>query len=86
MVHPTMDSTRLSGNGPSLTIFLSNSDLTQLNIAETEGVYFATDGMEPVRYSVEKDFPCIHPNAAKLLEPETESFPAPPDFESRKRQ
>jgi hypothetical protein len=47
-------------------------------------VYFQTADSAPFRYFIEKDFPCVHPRAAEALEPRTETFPPPPDFEARK--
>ena len=76
--------TRLSSEGQTAVLFLASNDRQRLAAPETEGVYFQmTDGL---RFYVEKDFPCIHPRAAETLEPPTETFAAPPDFEQRKAE
>ena len=69
-----------------LQIQISPADLAQLAAPEHEGVYFSTDSEPSIRYIIEKDFPCAHPRAAEALEPKTETFAAPPDFERRKQQ
>jgi hypothetical protein len=73
--------TTLTQLGATLRISLAPVDLLQLLGPDVEGVYFESDG---VRYYVEKDFPCAHPRAIEALEPKTETFPAPDDFEERK--
>ncbi|MEP6755472.1 MAG: hypothetical protein ABJA67_08225 [Chthonomonadales bacterium] len=70
--------------GPSVLMTITDADICRLTEPETEGIYFQTGDAAPIRYYIEKDFPCIHPSAGKKLEPVTESFPAPDDFEVRK--
>ncbi len=65
-------------------ILLSDADSARLVVPETEGVYFRREGERPLRYFIEKDFPCIHPSASAAAETPTETFAAPSDFEQRK--
>ena len=62
-----------------LRLFLAPADRDRLAAPETEGVYFTieTTNAPPLRYYVEKDFPCAHPRAAEAREPAGETFPAP---------
>ncbi|MCW3095392.1 MAG: hypothetical protein JWL77_1010 [Chthonomonadaceae bacterium] len=76
--------TALTQDGNTLRLTLAPVDLVRLLAPEAEGVYFTADGADGIRYYVEKDFPCIHPRGVEALEPTTETFPAPPDFEERK--
>ena len=70
----------------SLLIRLSGEDRYQLSASDCEGVYFQQEGAVPVRYYIEKDFPCVHPRAAEALEPPTETFAAPTGFDERKQE
>ena len=63
---------------------LSHADGERLADPYAEGVYFQQDGEPPMRYYIEKDFPCAHPRAMEAKEPATETFPAPDGFETRK--
>lgn len=65
-------------------LFLSRADRDQLARPDQEGVYFQTSSPPALRYFIEKDFPCVHPRAAEILEPPGETFAAPPGFEQRK--
>lgn len=76
--------TALTQDGSTLRVTLAPVDLKRLLDPETEGVYFTADRADGVRFYVEKDFPCIHPRGIEALEPPTETFPAPDDFEERK--
>lgn len=67
-------------------LLLSAEDGLRLAHPEAEGVYFETDGPEPIRFFVEKDFPCAHPSAAEAREPVTEAFAPPPEFAARKQE
>ena len=67
-------------------ILLSSEDGLRLAHPEAEGVYFETKPPDPIRFYVEKDFPCAHPTAAEAREPKTEAFEPPPDFEARKME
>lgn len=69
-----------------LQVQISPADVAELAAPENEGVYFSTDSEPPIRYFIEKDFPCAHPRAAEAAEAATETFEAPPDFERRKQQ
>lgn len=80
-IMPAAGETALVFESGVLCLSLSASDTRRLCEADREGVYFESDGL---RYFVEKDFPCAHPRAADALEPATETFAPPPDFEARK--
>ena len=66
--------------GCEVRLCLSAADRDRLLSAETEGVYFQTNDSPPLRYFIEKDFPCAHPRAADALEPVTETFAMPAGF------
>ena len=83
-IRPAAPGTALLLEGSTLCLALSDVDLAQLSTPEAEGVYFQTDDEPPLRYFIEKDFPCAHPRAADALEPETENFKPPPGFIARK--
>ncbi len=74
-----------TNQGNVLQLVLTENELAELAAPENEGVYFSTDSEPPIRYFIEKDFPCAHPRAAEADEPATETFIAPPDFEQRKQ-
>jgi hypothetical protein len=67
-----------------LRLALAPDDLARLLAPDAEGVYFTDQRADGIRYYIEKDFPCIHPRGVEAMEPTTETFPAPPDFEERK--
>jgi hypothetical protein len=69
-----------------LQITLSENDRAVLANPENEGVYFQTDTEIPLRYFIEKDFPCANPRAAEAMEPVTETFAPPSGFEARKKR
>ncbi len=74
----TSDSpTRLSAAQGALTLFLAANDVNKLAVPETEGVYFRCEGDPPLRYYIEKDFPCIHPRPAEAQEQPSETFDTP---------
>ncbi len=83
-VVPTEGATALTAEGPALTLALSRPDAARLAEPDREGVYFQQDGPMPLRYLIEKDFPCVHPHAAEALETPTETFPEPEGFRERK--
>jgi hypothetical protein len=64
---------------------LSANDVTELAKPECEGVYFRSDHEPPIRFYVEKDFPCAHPRPEGAAEPESETFSAPKGFKARHR-
>lgn len=76
--------TALTQEGGLLHLHLAEVDLAQLLAPEAEGVYFTAERAEGIRYYVEKDFPCVHPRGVEALEPTTETFSPPDDFEARK--
>jgi len=76
--------TTLSQDGNTLRLTLAPGDLARLLEPSAEGVYFTADRADGIRYYVEKDFPCLHPRGVEAMEPVTESFAPPADFEERK--
>ncbi len=76
--------TTLTSSGNALTLSLSRVDAGRLAAPDAEGVYFQHDGAHPLRYLIEKDFPCVHPRASHAEEPDTGTFAPPPGFEERK--
>ena len=75
----------ISLSGGELRVALSESDRDVLALPESEGVYLRTGGENPIRYMVEKDFPCIHPRASDAAEEPTEAFAPPAGFAERRR-
>lgn len=84
VIAPGTSQTALYMEGSTLRLALSESDLHQLAAPGAEGVYFKTENEPALRYYIEKDFPCVHPRTADALEPTTETFNPPDDFEARK--
>jgi hypothetical protein len=84
-IHPHPSETSLDFARGSLQMQLSRRQIQKLSEPETEGVYFQTPTEPPIRYLIEKDFPCVHPRASKAAEPVTPTFPPPEGFEERKR-
>jgi len=78
--------TALTQDGNRLRLTLAPADLARLLAPDAEGVYFTADRADGIRYYVEKDFPCIHPRGVEALEPATETFAPPADFEERKAE
>ncbi len=76
--------TALASEAQGVFLSLSQTDRDRLAQPETEGVYFQSDGPRPLRWQVEKDFPCVHPRAAESQETVTETFDAPAGFQQRK--
>lgn len=76
--------TSIALDGSALRLSLADADRDRLTAPDAEGVYFHTAGAAPMRYYVEKDFPCAHPRAAEAQEPAGETFAPPDDFEARK--
>ncbi len=72
-------------SGPSVRVEIPSEEITHLSLPDSEGVYFATSDDPPLHYFIEKDFPCVHPRPPQLLEPITETFQAPADFNIRHR-
>jgi len=79
-------SLRFSAAG-GVTISLSEADRVALAQEENEGVYLQADsGTGPVRYFVEKDFPCLHPRPSEVLPGEGETFAPTASFLARAEQ
>jgi hypothetical protein len=57
----------------TLLVVLTPAELMALADVEAEGVYLRV-GEPQCRVLVEKDFPCAHPHADQVCEPETERF------------
>ncbi|MDX1933226.1 MAG: hypothetical protein SFU56_11520 [Capsulimonadales bacterium] len=76
----------LSADGEGgLRMTLGRPDLDRLCAPETEGVYFGTsEGEIPLRFFIEKDFPCVHPRPSEAQE-ESETFAPPSGFKDRHR-
>jgi hypothetical protein len=70
-------------DGIVLHVWISPVDREQLADPENEGVYFSTDDECPLRYYVEKDFPCVHPRPPAAHEPVTDTFAPPNGFAER---
>jgi hypothetical protein len=68
----------------TVQITLSPADCCRLSSREIEGVYFQRTIEPLIRYFIEKDFPCAHPRAPDAMEPISDTFVAPTDFEARK--
>jgi hypothetical protein len=81
---PVEHATELVWVEGALQLCLSSEDRQRLALPETEGVYFDRAGDPPMRYFVEKDFPCAHPRAGDAMEKPSETFNPPPGFEARK--
>jgi hypothetical protein len=85
-IRPGAPQTSLILEQSTLVLSLAEADLAQLSTPESEGVYFITEGELPLRYFIEKDFPCAHPRAADALEPASETFAPSTDFLERNKQ
>ena len=78
VISPGAPATALAVEQGVLHLDLSDSDRQRLAAPEAEGVYFRTDGDPPVRYFIQKDFPCAHPRSGVTGEKPTETFETPP--------
>ncbi len=76
--------TGLTSDKGEVRFFLSSADGERLAQPDTEGVYFKTETEPPLRFFVEKDFPCAHPRLVDALEAQAETFTPTPEFEARK--
>lgn len=82
-IYPTDHGTGISlRRAGALGFLLSSADLGRLLAPDTEGVYFSTAGDSPVRYYIEKDFPCAHPQPPARQEPATSTFAPPSGFKA----
>ena len=75
--------TDISLSGNVLTMRVSADDLRRLSDPQTEGIYFATETGQNLRYFIEKDFPCLHTRPPGAAEPPSETFKAPTGFAER---
>jgi hypothetical protein len=82
-IRPGAAQTSLFVDQGALVLALADSDIIQLAAPESEGVYFHLEGKPPLRYFIEKDFPCAHPRAADSQEPSSETFHPSADFPQR---
>lgn len=76
--------TTLTSDQHGVYFSLSEADRNALADPETEGIYFQMDQPTPLRYFVEKDFPCVHKPAPEAGEGASETFTPPSGFEARK--
>ena len=77
------DTTVIAMRDNVLHITVAEIDRDELADPEVEGVYFGTDEPTPLRYYIEKDFPCAHPRPPAANDPVTETFAPPADFKQR---
>ena len=77
--------TRLTSDGAEVRLHLGPADRRRLAQPDAEGVYFKTESEPPLRYFIEKDFPCAHPRLVDALEAAAETFPPTQEFEERKK-
>jgi len=81
---PGAASTAIDLVGHEARLSLSRADAARLAAPDVEGVYFeAAAASGPLRFFVEKDFPCLHPRPSGAVEAPEETFDAPSDFASR---
>jgi len=85
-IRPRSPESTLGSNQGKLCFFLSEADLRKLSEPNAEGVYFNREDQNGLRYFIEKDFPCAHPQAAASREPATETFQPTAGFEARKNK
>lgn len=83
-LRPSDAETTLTSDQHGVYFSLSEADRAALADPEAEGVYFQMDQPTPLRYFVEKDFPCIHKPAPEAGEGASETFTPPSGFEARK--
>lgn len=85
-VRPGMATSALVPNGDSVELWVTPADLGRLVDGDCEGVYFATEDVHPMRFFIEKDFPCAHPHPVEAAEPETERFTPTRSYLERKHR
>ncbi len=83
-LRPSDAETTLASDQHGIYLSLSEADRAALADPEVEGVYFGMDQPTPLRYFVEKDFPCVHKPAPEAGEGPYETFTPPSGFEARK--
>jgi hypothetical protein len=69
-----MPASTLRSDGTHVEACVTAADIELLADGGREGVYFPATPRHPVRWYVEKDFPCAHPHAKEACETETERF------------
>lgn len=81
---PESGPTRLTSDAEEVRFLLGPADCERLAQPDAEGVYFKTETAPPLRYFVEKDFPCAHPRLVDALEAQSETFAPTTEFAARK--
>jgi|SRR5579871_950386 len=81
---PGRPETTLTLQNGVLSIALAEAYLRRLAEPDIEGIYFQQESDPPIRYYIEKDFPCAHPRASEAREPARETFAPPEGFLERK--
>jgi hypothetical protein len=84
-IHPHGGQPSLDIVGGKLRLWLTLPEVARLAEPQREGVYFETSDQPPLRYYIEKDFPCVHPRTAERQEPVTETFMPDAAFLRRKQ-
>ncbi|HLV79831.1 MAG TPA: hypothetical protein VKT32_06090 [Chthonomonadaceae bacterium] len=83
-IYPGTAATSIELKAGELILHLSDADGKRLGAPDAEGVYFTQEGKQPLRYYIEKDFPCIHPRASQAQETPGETFSPTEKFKARK--
>ncbi|HZT41980.1 MAG TPA: hypothetical protein VFA07_07310 [Chthonomonadaceae bacterium] len=83
-IFPGTATTGIELKASELILHLSDADGKRLAAPDAEGVYFTQEGKQPLRYYIEKDFPCIHPRASQVKEDSGETFSPTEEFTARK--
>jgi hypothetical protein len=81
---PGPNAAELAWVGNIMQLNLSQADCQRLAAGDAKGIYFRREGSAPLRYFVEKDFPCAHPRVADAMETPGGTFDPPADFKCRK--
>jgi hypothetical protein len=84
LIIPSDAPTDLACVGGTVQITLSLADRCRLSSPEVEGIYFQRTIKPLIRYFIEKDFLCAHLRAPDAMEPISDTFVPPTDFEARK--
>ena|SRR3569833_2962718 len=79
---PGADRTAIELSGGDLVLSMTVAEVGRLAEPEREGVYYAY-ASPPLKYFVEKDFPCIHPKPEEAKDISVETFAAPAGFAER---
>ncbi|MDR3692901.1 MAG: hypothetical protein P4L46_26210 [Fimbriimonas sp.] len=81
----TSKAASLSLERETIVVTIGVPDLDRLLDPYAEGVYFHSSHLPPIRYFIEKDFPCVHERPPESDEVESETFQAPSGFKDRHR-